>query len=105
MSTKTDHIWIKKQSSTKFKCLKSYRILSQTRATGLEQTNKNPENLHVYSERNKRGIKTSVNEGSNVGIEKHKRYIENKKLADVNPTSLIITLNRLNSQVESHMGC
>lgn len=35
--------------------------------------NKNPENPHVYSERNKRGIKTSINEGSNAGIEKHKR--------------------------------
>lgn len=109
MSTKIDHIWIKKQSSTNFKCLKSYRILSQTRATGLEQTNKNktPENPHVYSERNKRGIKTFINDGSNAGIEKHKRQIENKKLADVNPTSTIITLNinRLNSLIESHMGC
>lgn len=68
---------LNKQSSTNFKWLRSYTILSQTRATGLEQK-KTLENLHVHSERNKRGIKISINEGSNGGTEKHKRHIENK---------------------------
>lgn len=39
---------------------------------------------------------------------KNRGHIENKQeMADVNPTSLIITLNvnALSSPIESHMGC